>query len=169
MRILRFLFVATCSISLACAQTASSPLQAQTSGLAETQPGAPASPKLKGGFDINSMDKSIDPCVDFYHYACGTWLKENPVPPDKAVYGRFAELADRNRLILRSILEEASAPNANRSATDQKIGDYYASCMDESGIEKKGTAPLAPELARSPRSRGKATCLLSSPTSPSWA
>ena len=107
-----------------------------------------ALPKLQSGFDVNAMDKSIDPCVDFYHYACGTWLKENPVPPDKSAYGRFTELADRNRAILKDVLGKASVPNASRSANEQKIGDYYASCMDENGIEEKGTAPLAPELER---------------------
>jgi endothelin-converting enzyme/putative endopeptidase len=149
MQILRFLFVALCTASLICAQTALVQGQEQGSQLAETQQGsASSSPKLKEGFDINALDKSVDPCVDFYHYACGTWLKENPVPADKAVYGRFAELADRNRLILKSILEQASVADANRSATDQKIGDYYASCMDVSGIDQKRTAPLDPELAR---------------------
>ena len=107
-----------------------------------------ALPKLQSGFDVNALDKSIDPCVDFFHYACGTWLKENPVPPDKAIYGRFTELADRNRAILGDILEKASVPNTSRSTNQQKIGDYYASCMDEGSIEGKGTAPLAPELAR---------------------
>ncbi|HUD64606.1 MAG TPA: M13 family metallopeptidase [Candidatus Sulfotelmatobacter sp.] len=112
-------------------------------------------PKLKDGFDVNAMDKSIDPCVDFYHYACGTWLKKNPVPPDKAAYGRFTELADRNREILRGVLEKATAANPGRSANEQKIGDYYASCMDESSIEKKGTAALQPELARIDALKGK--------------
>jgi len=106
MQILRFLFVVLCTASLVCAETASAPAQQQVSQLAATQQSsASSSPKLKEGFDINALDKSVDPCVDFYHYACGTWLKENPVPADKAVYGRFAELADRNRLILKSILD----------------------------------------------------------------
>jgi predicted metalloendopeptidase len=62
------------------------------------------SPKLKPGFDINALDRDVDPCVDFYHYACGTWVKGNPVPPDKAIYGRFSELTERNQAILRDIL-----------------------------------------------------------------
>jgi putative endopeptidase len=126
-------------------------------GPAAAQQKSDSLPKLKDGFDINAMDKSIDPCVDFYHYACGTWLKENPVPPDKAAYGRFTELADRNREILRDVLEKASAPNPGRSANEQKIGDYYASCMDESSIENKGTAALQPELARIDALKGKDT------------
>ena len=107
-----------------------------------------SSAKLRDGFDINAMDRSTDPCVDFYRYACGTWMKNNPVPPDKAIYGRSSELADRNRAMLGEILEKASVDNPGRSANEQKIGDYYASCMDESAIEKKGTAALGPELGR---------------------
>ena len=111
--------------------------------------------KLKDGFDVNALDRNIDPCVDFYHYSCGTWLKQNPVPPDKAVFGRSSELADRNRAILQDILEKVSTPNQSRNSNDQRIGDYYASCMDEDAIEKKGTDVLRPELARIDALTGK--------------
>jgi putative endopeptidase len=130
-----FTAVAACGLAMCAVPAASQEKNGQQS-------------KTTKGFDLDVIDKSVDPCADFYHYACGTWLKENPVPPDKAVYGRATELADRNRTILKEILEKASAPNPERSATDQKIGDYYASCMDESAIEKKGTTSLAPELQR---------------------
>ena len=96
---------------------------------------------------VDSMDKSADPCVDFYQYACGGWRKKNPLPSDQSNYGRFAELAERNNLILKDILEK-DAPNVSRSrsAVDQKIGDFYAACMDESAINKKGLDALKPEL-----------------------
>ena len=110
---------------------------------------------LNPGFDINALDRSVDPCVDFYHFACGTWLKENPVPPDRAIYGRFSELADRNRQIMREVLEKASVVSSGRSPDEQKIGDYYASCMDEEGIEKKGLAPIEAEIARVNALKGK--------------
>jgi putative endopeptidase len=100
------------------------------------------------GLDPTLIDKSIDPCQDFYQYSCGGWLKQNPVPPDQSSYGRDTELAERNRLILRSILEKAAINDPKRSSIDQKIGDYYSSCMDETAIEKQGTAPLQPELDR---------------------
>ncbi len=99
-------------------------------------------------FDLTALDKSVDPCVDFYHYACGTWLKNNPVPADQAMWGRFSELAERNRDILHDILEQAAKPGPGRDATTQKIGDYYGACMDEKSIDAKGLAPLEPELAR---------------------
>ncbi len=98
------------------------------------------------GFDASALDKSVDPCVDFYQFSCGTWLKKNPIPPDQATWGRFNELNERNRAILRDILEKAAVNDPKRNAVDQKIGDYYASCMDEKAIEAKGLAPLKPEL-----------------------
>ena len=106
-------------------------------------------------FDLTAIDKSVDPCVDFYHYACGTWIKNNPIPADQAMWGRFNELADRNRDILHEILEEAAKPAAGRDATTQKIGDYYAACMDEKAIDAKGLAPLEPELDADPQSQGQ--------------
>jgi endothelin-converting enzyme/putative endopeptidase len=99
-------------------------------------------------FDLGAIDKSVDPCVDFYHYACGGWLKSNPIPADQARWGRFDELMDRNRDILHEILEQAAKPGAGRDATTQKIGDYFAACMDEKAIDAKGIAPLDPELGR---------------------
>ncbi|PYP91025.1 MAG: M13 family peptidase [Candidatus Angelobacter sp. Gp1-AA117] len=98
------------------------------------------------GLDPALMDKSADPCADFYQYSCGGWLKQNPVPGDQSSYGRDTELAERNRLILRNILEKASVIRADRSPEEQKIGDFYSSCMDEAAIERKGIAPLKPEL-----------------------
>ncbi len=113
------------------------------SAVAQNAPAAPPS-----GFEASAVDKSVDPCVDFYQYACGSWLKSNPIPSDQAMWGRFNELAERNRTILHDILDKASANDPNRNAIDQKIGDYYASCMDDKAIEAKGLAPLKPELDR---------------------
>jgi endothelin-converting enzyme/putative endopeptidase len=83
--------------------------------------------------------------MDFYQYACGNWMKNNPIPADKSSWGRFNELAERNRYVLRDILDQAQAPGKH-SAIEQKVGDYYAACMDETVIEKRGTAPLEPEM-----------------------
>jgi len=100
------------------------------------------------GFDLNALDKTADPCEDFYQYACGTWIKEHPVPPDRGRYGRFDELQEHNQAVLRDILEKAAAPDPKRSPVMQKIGDYYASCMDEQKIDALGGKPIAAELDR---------------------
>ena len=98
------------------------------------------------GVDLNAIDTSMSPCTNFYQYACGTWLKNNPLPSDQARWTRFNELASKNQEILRKILEAAEKPGPTRTAVEQKIGDYYASCMDEAAIERKGVSPLKPML-----------------------
>ena len=96
--------------------------------------------------DINSMDRTIDPCSDFFAYSCGGWIKNNPIPPDQASWDTYSKMEDENRERLRGILEVAAKPDPNRSTVKQKIGDYYASCMDEKVIEARGAEPLQPEL-----------------------
>jgi putative endopeptidase len=121
---------------------------AKAKSKAKSTAAAAASKAPERGIDEASMDKSADPCTDFYQYACGGWTAAHPVPPDRASFGRFSELLDHNQEALHAILDAASANKPGRSALDRKIGDYYASCMDESAIEQKGATPLKAELDR---------------------
>ncbi len=100
----------------------------------------------RSGIELASLDKTADPCNDFYQFACGGWMAKHPIPSDQPRYGRFEELQERNNAILRDILEEAAKPTSG--AGMRQIGDYYASCMDLPTIESKGLAPLKPELDR---------------------
>src|ERR1035437_4211195 len=111
--------------------------------------GAPAATPELRVFDSSLIDKTIDPCENLYRFSCNGWFKRNPLPPDQTSYGRFTELAELNRLHLKQILEETSAPVATRSANEQKIGDEYASCMDMATVNKLGFKPLQPDQARS--------------------
>ena len=99
-------------------------------------------------FDIANLDKTVDPCVDFYQFACGNWMKSNPIPPDQSSWESFGEVYEHNLVILRQILEKYSANNPGRTPVQQKIGDFYAACMDEPAINKAGYTPLKPELDR---------------------
>jgi putative endopeptidase len=100
------------------------------------------------GFSLDTIDKTVDPCVDFYQYACGNWIKNSEIPPDESDWVSFVELHERNLGIERNILEKAAAGGASRNAIDQKIGDLYGSCMDEKSVNSKGIAALKPELDR---------------------
>jgi putative endopeptidase len=112
--------------------------------LAHAQQSSPA--KTEPALDVTSMDRNIDPCVDFFAYSCGGWIKNNPIPPDQSSWDTYSKMQDENLGRLRGILESAAAPDAKRNAAEQKIGDYYASCTDEKTIDGKGVAPLNPSL-----------------------
>ena len=97
--------------------------------------------------DVTAMDRAIDPCVDFFKYSCGGWNKKNPIPADQARWDVYGKLTDDSAQYLWGLLEEAAKPAPGRDAATQKIGDYFASCMDEPAIEKAGAAPLESDLA----------------------
>jgi len=103
----------------------------------------PYSPSL----DLTSLDRSADPCVNFYQYACGGWIQKNPIPADQAIWNVYTKLTEENQRFLWGILEQASKPEPGRTAVEKEIGDFFAACMDDAAVEKLGATPLAAELA----------------------
>jgi endothelin-converting enzyme/putative endopeptidase len=95
--------------------------------------------------DLASLDRSVEPCQDFYRFSCGGWMKNNPIPADQPRWDVYAKLANDNLQFLWGILE-ADAKATNRTPTQQKVGDYFAACMDTTAIDKLGAAPLQPTL-----------------------
>jgi putative endopeptidase len=126
-------FLSVVAVSLAAAQT-SSP--------AKDEPALPYIPSL----DVTAMDKSVDPCVDLYHYSCGGWQKKNPIPPDQTSWSVYGKLYQDNLFFLRSILEQSGPSTPQRDAVTQKIGDFYASCMDETTANKRSVSAIQPQL-----------------------
>jgi len=110
--------------------------------------GSEKKPELLSGLDKRFIDTGADPCVDFFKYACGNFTKYYPIPSDRSGFGTGALVAERNEYILHTMLEKAAAGGAERTPNEQKIGDYYASCLDVDAINKKGLGPLQPELDR---------------------
>ena len=107
---------------------------------------APVEPKAPKSFDLTAIDKTADPCTDFYQYACGNWKKNNPIPPDQVRWGQFVQLRERNDWLLYKELEAAAAPDPKRTPLEQKYGDFYAACMNTGLVNQKGAAPLQPTL-----------------------
>ena len=132
-------------------------LLAQQTAAPQTSSATPAetAPKLEH-FDVKLADPSLDPCQDFYQYACGKWFAANPIPPDQVAWATDSGLLYWNQNILRAAMEKAAATTQGRADYEQKIGDYWAACMDTSGIESAGARDLKPELARIGRMKSRA-------------
>ena len=128
--------------------TSSSRTSAATAGQASPSAADARAVSRPKSFDPAAMDTTVNPCDDFYEYACGTWRRNHPIPADQSAWGRFNELAEYNREVLHQILEKASHQDAKRGPITQKVGDFYAACMDEPTINRKASAPLQPMLNR---------------------
>ncbi len=98
------------------------------------------------GLDKALIDTRADPCMNFFKYACGNFNKLYPIPNDRSSYGIGTMIYDHNQVVLHEILEKAAAGGSDRGANEQKIGDFYAACMNTEAIDKAGLKPLQPEL-----------------------
>ena len=121
-------------------------------GIALVSEGLRASVKAAGdtsywGFDTANLDKTCKPCDDFYQFAMGGWMKSNPIPPEYSTWGSFSRLLDKNQQNLRQILDATDSSKAASGSNEQKIGDFYASCMDTTAIDAAGTKPIDAEMA----------------------
>ncbi len=137
----RLLSLATLPIVLACTTTTDN-----------RQPATAAKPPLIGthGFDVTGTDPSVNACDDFYDFAIGKWRQTHPLPAQYSRYGRFEEVAERNRDVLHAILDEdaKAAATASAGSPQQKLGDFYGACMNETAINQAGATPIQPELER---------------------
>src|SRR5580704_10032545 len=118
-------------------------------------PGKPA-PQLDH-FDAKNVDKSVDPCVDFYAYSCNRWIADNPVPPDEVFWDSFGKLQLWNETFLhQTVLEVAAKPAAARTPVEQKVGDYWSACTDQKQRNANALSTLRPQLERIEAMRSKA-------------
>ncbi len=107
-----------------------------------------ADTKNAPAFDLANMDQSVKPSEDFYHFANGTWLLKNPIPPEESRWGSFNELVEKNNAALKVLAEKAAATKESKMPESQKVGDYYASGMDEQAIDAAGAKPLDDEFKK---------------------
>src|SRR5271170_5888127 len=99
------------------------------------------------GFSPGNLDRTCKPCDNFYEFAMGSWMKANPIPAEYSSWGTFQQLRDNNLAAMHTVLDAAEKANAPAGSDEQKIGDFYASCMDLAAIEAAGLHPLAGELS----------------------
>ena len=150
----RTISLCTALLLAACAGSTPTPASPPAASIASTTtttaaPAPQPAPKSRYEFDVANLNPAVSACNDFYEYANGGWLAKNPVPPQYSAWGIVTGLQQENRELLREILETAATkPAAERTAVEQKIGDYYSSCMNVAQIDAAGIDPIRPELER---------------------
>jgi len=135
--------ILVCSISAATCSLGQQPAAPTSQSTADGE----KAPKLEH-FDVSVVNPSLDPCQDFYRYVCSKWQAANPIPADQVSWGTGSGLLYWNEDILRQAMKKVAQPTSNRADYEQKIGDYWAACMDEQGIETAGLRDLKPGLER---------------------
>jgi putative endopeptidase len=119
-------------------------------------PSADKGLQLAPGLDLRYIDTTADPCVNFFQYACGNFPKYHPIPNDRSAYGTGTMVFEHNESVLHAMLEKAAAGGTDRAPNEQKIGDYYAACLDTDAINQKGLAPFQPDLEQIAKLKDKA-------------
>ena len=145
----RIFFLIFCCAGVVFASTLALAQKSLTKPLAITRPAENENGTQRPqSFDLSALDKSVDPCDDFYEYACGTWRKNNPVPSDQVFWARYNQLAEYNREVLHKILEQAAVVTPGRTPAAKIAGDFYFSCMNQTTVNQQGLGPLKSQLAR---------------------
>ena len=139
-----FLATVLCTAAAQAAEPAAAPAAAGAPAADQPLTEFPYTPSL----DVPSMDRSADPCVDLYQYSCGGWVVHNPIPADQASWSVYGKLFQDNQRYLWGILDGLAHQTNGRSENQQKIGDYFAACMDEAAVEKLDRRPLDAMLAQ---------------------
>jgi putative endopeptidase len=144
MRPIHLAAVLLLSTATALAQSTLTELNALADGAGDAA--VPTEPKAPRSLDVSLIDRTANPCTDFYQYACGNWIKNNPIPADQVRWGTFNELSERNMYTEYKELSAAAKPGPSRTELEAKFGDFFGACMDKTLADEKGIQPLDPVL-----------------------